>query len=168
MATSIHDDIFAPEIIADPFPYYALLRDHDPVHWNARYEVWLVSRYEHLVWFARHPELFSSENVKKDERPPFPAIDQGDEESFRFVRESRSHEFIRNDPPEHRRMRGVLNREFAPKAAEAWRPMVRSVISGILDQVTGQGWMDIRLDLAAPCHCWSSRNCWASLRRSAH
>ena len=36
MGTSIHDDLLAPEMIADPYPHLAHLRETDPVHWNCR------------------------------------------------------------------------------------------------------------------------------------
>src|SRR5438445_13589023 len=74
MATTIHDDLFAPDVIADPYGYFGRLRAEDPVHWNAKYEVWVLTRYDDIVWLIRHPELFSSEVFKRDPRPPYPPI----------------------------------------------------------------------------------------------
>ena len=34
MVTAIQDDMFTPDVIADPYAYYGRLRDEDPVHWN--------------------------------------------------------------------------------------------------------------------------------------
>jgi hypothetical protein len=34
MASRIQDDMFTPEVIADPYTYYGRIRDEDPVHWN--------------------------------------------------------------------------------------------------------------------------------------
>jgi hypothetical protein len=31
MRTAIHDDIFTPDVIADPYAYYGRLRDEAPV-----------------------------------------------------------------------------------------------------------------------------------------
>ena len=36
MQTAISDDMFSPEVIADPYPYYDRLREEDPVHWNEK------------------------------------------------------------------------------------------------------------------------------------
>jgi len=41
----MHDDLFAPEVVHDPYPYFGHLREEDPVHWNARDEAWLITRY---------------------------------------------------------------------------------------------------------------------------
>jgi cytochrome P450 len=56
----MHDDLFAPEVIHDPYTYFGCLREQDPIHWNARDAAWLVTRYDDVVWLTRHPELFSS------------------------------------------------------------------------------------------------------------
>ena len=34
MMTAIQDDMFTPDVIADPYAYYGRLRDEDPVHWK--------------------------------------------------------------------------------------------------------------------------------------
>ena len=65
MVTAVDDALFAPATIANPYPYFAQLREEDPVHWNEKYEVWVISRYEDLIWIARHPEVFSSQVFKK-------------------------------------------------------------------------------------------------------
>ena len=74
MITAINDDLFTPEVIADPYTYFNRLRAEDPVHWNATYAVWLVTRYDDVVWALRHPELFSSEVFKRDPRELYPFI----------------------------------------------------------------------------------------------
>src|SRR6516225_8651751 len=76
MSGALHDDMFTPEVIADPYAYYGRLRDEDPVHWNEKYELWVVTRHDDLVWLTRHHELFSSAVFKNDPRPAYPAIDE--------------------------------------------------------------------------------------------
>ena len=34
MLNTIQDDLFTPDVIANPYAYYGRLRDEDPVHWN--------------------------------------------------------------------------------------------------------------------------------------
>ena len=60
MDRTLQDDMFTPNVIADPYDYYGRLRDEDPVHWNEKYELWVVTRHDDLVWLTRHHELFSS------------------------------------------------------------------------------------------------------------
>src|ERR671915_429656 len=122
MVTAINDDLFASDVIADPYTYYGRLREEDPVHWNEKYELWVITRYDDLVWLTRHHELFSSEVFKRDPRGPYPAVDESDLDLYNtFVRPYQSARFIQHDRPEHLEERMVVHGYFTPKSAEKWR-----------------------------------------------
>jgi cytochrome P450 len=150
MATAINDDLFTRDVVQDPYGYFGHMRETDPVHWNEAYELWLITRYDDLVWLTRHPELFSSEVFKRDPRPPYPSIDESDMGLYQFVRDFFSEWFIQNDRPVHMEMRKVVHGYFTPKAMELWRPMVRDVIQDLLDEAEEQGEMDVMRDFATP------------------
>jgi cytochrome P450 len=144
------DDLFAADAIADPYRVLARLRQDDPVHWNERYQLWLITRYDDLVWVVRHPELFSSAVIQNDQRSPYPPIDPEDRPLFDQVREFRSDQLVEQDRPAHTEMRGAVHEYFTPVAMESWRPFVRSAVAELLDQVESRGAMDVLADLAAP------------------
>ena len=150
MATAIHDDMFTPDVIADPYAYYGRLRDEDPVHWNDTYELWVVTRHDDLVWLTRHHELFSSAVFKNDPRPAYPAIDESDLGLYEYVRNYQGDQFIQHDRPEHLEMRQVVHGYFTPKSMEAWRPFVQNAVKELLDAAEEKGRMDVMRDLATP------------------
>jgi cytochrome P450 len=144
------DDLFGPEAIADPYAHYARLREQDPVHWNARYQLWVITRHDDVVWVIRHHELFSSAVIRNDPRPPYPPIDPEDRGLFEAVRAFRQSQLVEQDRPEHLEMRKVMRGFFTPKAMEGWRPFVRQAVAELLDRVADRGEMDVLADLAAP------------------
>ena len=150
MVTAIDDNLFAPEVIADPYTYFGRLREEDPIHWNEKLRQWIITRHEDLVWIARHHELFSSENFVRDTRPPLPPIDEADIELNNHIRALGANSFIQHDRPEHTDMRMVLHGYFNPKKIDAWRSMVQSAIKFLLDQAEEKGEMDVMGDFAAP------------------
>lgn len=150
MVTTVEDDLFTPEFLQDPYTYFAHLREEDPIHWNEKYEVWVITRHEDLVWVSRHNELFSSEVFKRDPRGPYPQIDEDDQELYKFVRSYQSQRFIQHDRPEHAEERMVVHGWFNPKAMESWRPMVQAAIEDLLNEVNSKGGMDVMKDFAIP------------------
>src|SRR2546421_11421904 len=89
--------------VQDPFPLYAWLRDHDPLHWSDSLSAWVVTRYEDVVAIFDRPETFSSDRFRKiDERyaSQRPAV--------RAVAEVLGHWLLFRDPPDHDRLRGLL------------------------------------------------------------
>jgi cytochrome P450 len=105
MATAVRDDMFTPDVIADPYGYYGRLRDEDPVHWNDTYGLWVITRHDDVTWLTRHHELFSSAVFKNDPRPAYPAIDESDLGLYEYVRHYQGDQFIQHDRPEHLDMR---------------------------------------------------------------
>jgi cytochrome P450 len=150
MGLKINEDMFTPDVIADPYTYYGRLREEDPVHWNEKYALWVITRHDDLVWLTRHHELFSSAVFKNDPRPPYPAIDESDLGLYEYVRHYQADQFIQHDRPEHLDMRKVVHGYFTPKSMEAWRPFVQSAIKDLLDEVEHKGEMDVMRDFATP------------------
>jgi cytochrome P450 len=150
MVTAINDDLFTPDVIADPYTYFGQLREEDPVHWNEKYEVWVVTRHDDLIWLTRNHELFSSETQKRDPRPPYPPIYAEDMELNKYTRTFTADQFIQHDRPEHLEMRKVVHGYFTPKSMEAWRPLVQSAIKDLLDRAEDKGHMDVMADFATP------------------
>jgi cytochrome P450 len=152
MATVAADpeDLFAPEVIADPYAYFGRLRESDPIHWNPRAEMWILTRHEDLVWLLRHHELFSSAVIATDRRPPRPPIDPADEPLFAEVKRFRSDQLVEKDRPDHQAMRAAVHEYFTPQAMEAWRPFVREAVRELLDEAEPRGRMDVLEALAAP------------------
>jgi cytochrome P450 len=150
MLTTIQDDLFTPDVIANPYAYYGRLRDEDPVHWNRGYELWVITRHDDLVWLTRHHELFSSAVFRNDPRPAYPPIDESDLGLYDYVRNYQGDQFIQHDRPEHLEMRRVMHSYFTPKSMEAWRPFVREAVKDLLDEAEKKGSMDVMRDLATP------------------
>jgi len=151
MVIAISDDMFSAEVIADPYPYYDRLREEDPVHWNEKYQVWVITRHDDLTWLTRHHELFSSAVFRNDPKPPYPDINESDLGLYdEFVRMYQADQFIQYDRPEHLEMRKAIHGYFTPKSMEEWRPFVQKAINELLDQIQDQGHMDLMRDFATP------------------
>jgi cytochrome P450 len=150
MVTSVQEDMFTPDVIADPYSYYGRLRDEDPVHWNNTYELWVITRHDDVTWMTRHNELFSSAVFRNDPRPAYPAINESDLGLYEYVRNYQADQFIQHDRPEHLDMRKIVHGYFTPKAMESWRPFVVNAIKELLDAAEEKGSMDVMRDLATP------------------
>jgi cytochrome P450 len=147
---AINDDMFTADAIADPYVYYGRLREEDPVHWNALYDLWVITRHADVVWMTRHHELFSSAVFRNDPRPAYPAIDESDQELYEYVRNYQADQFIQHDRPDHLEMRKVVHSYFTPRSMEAWRPFVQNAVKELLDAAEAKGHMDVMKDLATP------------------
>jgi cytochrome P450 len=146
----VNDDLFTTDVLQDPYTYLGLLRDQDPIHWNELYQLWVITRYDDLVWLTRHHELFSSAVFKNDPRPAYPPIYESDLGLYEYVKQYQGEQFIQYDRPEHLDMRKVVHGYFTPKSMEEWRPLIQGAIKDLLDAAEEKGSMDLMADFATP------------------
>src|SRR5437588_8964447 len=134
---------FLPEVHADPYPHYRRLRELEPIH-QPFPGAFLFSRYRDVVPLLRSPHV-SSDRRKS---PLYDMFLQSlpDPQRFRDIPPS----MLCLDPPDHTRLRGLVNRAFTARVVESMRPRVQHVVEGILDRVEEQGSLDVVADLAYP------------------
>jgi len=54
------------------------------------------------------------------------------------------------DPPDHTRLRSLVNKAFTPRVVEAMRPHIQQIVDELLDVVQEKGQMEVISDFAYP------------------
>src|SRR6266511_155022 len=126
---------FLPEMRADPYPLYHRLRFQDPVHQSFP-GVWILTRYDDCVAVLRDPGRFSNDSRNSDLYQAFRAA-RGREPTIMEDTAGRTMLFI--DPPEHARLRNLVNKAFTARRIEALRPHVGEIVKGLLDDIEASG-----------------------------
>ena len=136
---------FDPEIMANPYPLYQELRDQAPVHWSPGFDNWLVTRYSDVVSGARDPRLSSARMATFLGQLPESARD----DVLPLVRMA-SASLAFTDPPDHTRLRALVNRAFTPRVAESMRPRIQAIVDELLASVQDGERFDLIADFAFP------------------
>jgi cytochrome P450 len=134
--------LFGPQMLADPYPTYHRLRAAHPVAWSGQLDAWVVTSYEAVAAALRDPRLSSDRLGRARQRLASRGLEA--------VIDERSRSMIHRDPPDHTRLRGLVNKAFTPRAVEAMEPRIRGLIDDLLDAVAARGRMDVIADLAYP------------------
>lgn len=121
----------------DPFPVYAALRTHDPVH-RCLDGSYFLTRYSDVMAVYRD-HRFSSD--KKAEFGP----KYGDTPLYKHHTTS----LVFNDPPLHTRVRKLLTPAFTPRALTVLEPRFVKLVDGLLDGAAARGEMDLIGDFAS-------------------
>jgi cytochrome P450 len=140
---------FDPAFRADPYPFYARLREVEPVHVSPLGFV-VLTRYDDVARTLRSNEF------SRDVEANAAATDDPVRE-FRRQRQRRrleSGETAKNllglDPPDHTRLRRLVSLAFTPTAIERLRPRIESLVAAALDRAAEQGSMEVVDELAFP------------------
>jgi pimeloyl-[acyl-carrier protein] synthase len=136
---------YLPEVHEDPYPLYARLRDEDPVHRSAL-GMWVLTRHADVLRVLRDPSM--SRNPRSSERVELLRSTAELDELLTAEEAAPSMLFV--DPPDHTRLRTLVNKAFTPAAVERLRPRIEEIVAELLDRVAGTGAMDVVDDLAYP------------------
>ena len=128
------------EMAQDPYPTYARLRTRDPVHRSRLMDAWVFSRFADIDAILRDHRHFSSDSRKRvassGRRASLPKVD---EPSMLFL-----------DPPDHTRLRALVNKAFTPRAVAALEPHIRELMTRLLDAVDDPSGFDLMAAVAKP------------------
>ncbi len=133
-----------PAFRIDPYPTYARLRAEAPVH-KTEFGALVFSRYDDCLALLRDPR---SSSDGRNSTAYKEAIEQGTVDSEMLIMEEPSFLFL--DPPNHTRLRGLVNKAFTPRVVERLRPRIQARVDELLDAVAEQGSLEVIEDLAYP------------------
>ena len=122
-------------VARDPYPVYAKLRARDPVHYSRLMDAWVFTRYRDADAILRDHRHFSSDPRKrKASKRQRASLPSPEDMTMLFL-----------DPPDHTRLRALVNKAFTRKAVNALEPHVRGLMESLLDDVedpAGFDWME--------------------------
>lgn len=135
---------FDPEFRKNPYPTYHRLLVEDPVQEGPLGGL-VLSRYADCTAMLRDPR--ASSDFRKSDNFRQQALDQGLDYDA-LLEENRS--FLSLDPPDHTRLRGLVNKAFTPKVVEGLKPRIHEIVTELLDEALERGTVDIMEDYAYP------------------
>ncbi|MFN0144906.1 MAG: cytochrome P450 [Dehalococcoidia bacterium] len=132
--------------LSNPYPLYRHLREHDPIHRSRLMDGHVFSRHEDISALLRDARLSADDRNRSNYH----------QQRAEGIREGAINpdkpdipSMLRLDPPDHARLRGLVNRAFTPRAVEALRPRIEALVEELLDRIDGDT-ADIMRDIAVP------------------
>jgi cytochrome P450 len=124
----------------DPHPVLARLPRDEPAHYDGVINRWVLTRHDDVERVLRDRKM-SLDPHKANERtymrlflpPPGQAANM-----------------LFSDPPDHTRLRALVNKAFTPRAVERLAPRIRRIIGELLDPVAGGEGFDLIEAFAGP------------------
>ena len=134
--------LIEPEILADPYPLYRRIREHDPVHWDPYLHSWVVTGYKEAVTVltmfkaARTPTPEVLETMGLSVLAPHAAM--------------MLQQMLFMDPPHHSRLRALCATAFTPARVALLRRQTEQIVGDLIDRAVQRGRLDLVEDFANP------------------
>jgi cytochrome P450 len=140
--------VFSDEILQDPYPTYARLHEEGPLHYldvGSKWAVWSVISHAECSSIAKDPRL----SAKRAQQMllPLPLSRQAE---FSELARMLGLWLIFMDPPEHTRLRKLLNKGFSAEAVESLRPQVEAIVDQMLKPLQQGSEVELMGEFANP------------------
>jgi cytochrome P450 len=137
-------DLQGPAFLEDPYPVYQKLLE-TPVAWDETRAMWMV---------AGHPEVLAAltsahTSVSTAGARIRPALGAR-AAHFEPLMAAVSHFLTRTDPPDHTRLRNLVQKAFTNHAVEVMQATVRALVGKLLDDLAGSREVELMSGLAVP------------------
>ncbi|MFC8449611.1 cytochrome P450 [Kitasatospora sp. NPDC057223] len=140
--------LFTWEFAADPYPAYAWLREHAPVHRTtlpSGVDAWLVTRYADARQALADGRLSKnpahhSEQAHRTGRVGIPGERSADLMTH----------LLNIDPPDHTRLRRLVSKAFTPRRVAEFEPRVQQLTDRLIDSFAARGSADLIHEFAFP------------------
>jgi cytochrome P450 len=137
----LHDlDLFSPTAKANPYPAFSLVRTHDPIHQlttENEQNAWFITRYEDAL------AILKDQRFIKDARKLMTSEQL--EQAQGSLHHMASMHMLSYDPPDHTRLRSLVNLSFTPRFVEQWRERIQTITDELIDAIQEQNATEIDL-----------------------
>ena len=133
-----------PAVRADPFPTFARLRDEDPCHWHPRLRSGVLTRYDDVKAVCLDRERVSSDRL----RPFYESLKDERRDILSGVMRYLNHWLVFKAPPEHTRLRRLLNTVISPATVAEMGPAIRSAFDHVMQGLDPSREMDFMKEVA--------------------
>lgn len=143
VALDPRDDAF----VQDPYPAYRAIREACPVFWWEEYGHWCLSSHD-AVSAAFRDRRFGRQILHVANRAElgWPEPEAHLEPWLAIER----HSLLELEPPDHTRLRGLVNRAFVSRQVERLRPRVARLAHELIDRFEGRGEVELIEAFATP------------------
>ena len=126
------------------YEVYANMREEQPIypimHKNGS-RSWLITRHEDVLAVLKDPR-FTKNYLRVADDEYISQLTEVD----RFM----TNNLLALDPPDHTRLRALVQKAFSPRLIRAMRPRIQAITDSLLDAVQDQGQMELIADYAFP------------------
>jgi len=125
-------DILDAELWArGPWEEFRWLRKNDPVHWDEKNQLFVISKYDDLVYISKNAALFCSGEGTRPNMPTKLSI-------------------VDMDEPRHGQLRKLINKGFTPRMVSKLEVYFRDMTRNAVDRIAKTGRCDFVLAISVP------------------
>jgi len=114
-----------------PWEEFRWLRKNDPIHWDEKNQLFVISKYDDLVYISKNAQIFCSGEGTRPNMPTKLSI-------------------VDMDEPRHGQLRKLINKGFSPRMVSKLEVYFRDMTRKAVDRIAKTGRCDFVMAVSVP------------------
>lgn len=121
-------EFLSSEYFKDPYETFREFRSNRPIFWHEKISAWIISPYSEVE------KGLSNLNLNAGERIASASAHLSAKEKIEFSKiiTTLNNWIVFQDPPNHTRLRKLVNKSFTPRAIEAFAPKLEIIVNDLV------------------------------------
>ena len=132
-----------PLFVQNPYEAYAFAHAHARAFFWQEYQMWCFTGFNDVNRLLRDRRLGR-------ERPSYAAGNQSDRSHLAAFDQLEAHSLLELEPPDHTRLRALVNRAFVSRQIERLEPRIERLAHELIDGFQAEGQADLLPAFATP------------------
>jgi len=121
-------EFLTPDYFYDPYETYRDFHASKPIFWHEGIKAWIISPYSEVEKGLSNSDLNAGERVASASAH----LSSQELEEFSKIITTLKNWIVFQDPPNHTRLRKLVNKSFTPRTIEAFRPKVEALVDELV------------------------------------
>tara|TARA_B110000503_G_C7141132_1_gene410879 strand:+ start:636 stop:1841 length:1206 start_codon:yes stop_codon:yes gene_type:complete len=133
----------SPEYFQNPYINYRDFHATKPIFWDEGINAWIISPYSEVEKGLSNSDLNAGERVASASAH----LNSQEREEFSKIITTLKNWIVFQDPPNHTRLRKLVNKSFTPRTIEAFRPKLEALVDELITSVLAKKEFDLVTEL---------------------
>lgn len=132
-----------PGSLENPYPLLSTMRERAAIMWSPRGNQWLVLRYDEASSILRNGKF--GKRLDRWKHPQFVM-----RQAMKIFRRGGSKSILLQDPPDHTRVRALVNSAFTPRVVHDLEDHIQEISDSLIEKMNRQGKVNLISEFAFP------------------
>jgi cytochrome P450 len=123
-------EFLSPDYFKDPYATYRDFHRERPIFWHDEIKAWIISPYSEVEKGLSNSDLNAGERIASASAH----LSDEEKQDFSKIISTLSNWIVFQDPPNHTRLRKLVNKSFTPRSIEAFRPKLESIVNDLISK----------------------------------
>lgn len=137
-------EFLSPDYFKNPYLTYREFHASNPIFWHEAIRAWIISPYAEVEKGLSNSDLNAGERIASASAH----LSQEEKIEFSKIISTLNNWIVFQDPPNHTRLRKLVNKSFTPRSIEAFRPKLEALVDGLVTKAIAKKEFDFVSELS--------------------